>query len=75
MTIYLLKWISVENNVNVPKTYASTSFTDARKKHKALKDEVSQLNTDLDILPVDEAITKHTPKTQAEVVSLINSLS
>ena len=74
MTIYLTKWVHVEENVNVPKVHASTSLVEAKKKYNELKSDIKTLSVDLDLLPINEAITKHSPKTQADVIELINSL-
>lgn len=76
MTIYLTKWVYIEEDVTVPKVYASSSLTEAKKRYNEVRTEHKEMgiHSPLDLLPISEAITKHSPKTQADVIELINSL-
>lgn len=70
MTIYLVQWRDTADN-NVKKQQAFSSVTNAEKKvREILKDK------DLQVIIDDEEGTVRTlrPKTQADVINLINSL-
>lgn len=68
MTIYLIKWINKDDSM--PYQYACSSFTAAQKKMKELlKDQSITL-----VHNIDGPILTLKPKSQADVIDLINSL-
>lgn len=67
MTIYIVKWEQEGTN----RFSAESSYKKLQDQHKVLR-EIKGL--DINIQPENEAITKHTVKTQSEVIDLINSL-
>lgn len=69
MTIYLIRWVDKDDNM--PYNYACSSFTAAQKKLKEInKDpQLKVIQT-----PEGEPIFIEKPKTQADVINLINSL-
>ncbi len=69
MTIYMLKWKNKENNtVHV---HACSSFIKAQSMLSQLnKNEHAEVIRHSD----EEVIGKHTPKSQADVIDLINTL-
>ncbi len=77
MTIYIVKWVK-EDDVQPNKFYAYSSLATAKIKHREIRACMKPGypgNTDYDIEPENEAITKHVVKTQEEVIGLINSLN
>lgn len=75
MTIYLLQWTDIEGeNVNIRRARAFTSMVEAKKTYANLKIQFKTHKDAMDLMPPNDAITKHNPKTQAEVIELINSL-
>ena len=68
MTIYLIKWIT--DDENIPHQYACSSYTSAQNKIRELIK-----NPKVRILPCAEGpIDVVKPKTQADVINLINSM-
>ncbi len=69
MTIYMLKWKNKENGTF--HVHACSSFIKAQSM-------LAKLNKDANAIVIvnenEEIITKRTPKSQSEVIDLINSL-
>jgi hypothetical protein len=69
MTIYMLKWKNTENNTF--HVHACSSYV---KAQAMLKDLNKMENAEVIPHTPEEIIGKYTPKSQAEVIDLINNL-
>lgn len=68
MTIYVVRYL--DTDVQQKKMYATSRFVDAQKKVRELTGSGTAVIFDNN----GENIEKHSPKTQNEVIDLLNSL-